>query len=473
MALFYPNNQRTISAWARPPVVGLLVLALAACSRQPPPALPTPPAQPATASSFNLPVNVPLQNVYAQIEDQVPDRLSQWDNPVSYGASPIGGKLGIRYAVRRDPLQFSMQGNRLTVGFHIHYKVALVQRVFGHWLAVGSCGVREPERQLTGSITTTIGWGSDWRLHAASSQQHIDTQDRCDLTFMHINVNNAVTYMATHILANATHRLDETLPTLVNLQPQAQALWQHLNAPIRIGPDAWLAVQPQSVAAMQINAVQQQLSTGLRLTAWPQLVLGARPRPTVSPLPALQVVPRQADGFYMALKTSIPYAALDRQLADPDNGVAGQVVDLGVGSLRVLGARVYSANGVPVVDLKTAGLVHGVRITGHPVFDATTQTLTLAQPDYQITAGPLWARFLGWLFQIPIRHRLEDLLRFNLQPEVGQITQRLEKTINRPLDRRTVIQGHIDQLQAQRIRASADGLDALLTATGKAQLLMH
>lgn len=472
--MFFSKQQSAFPPFVRQLAAVILILALPACSRSQPAAPPAASnAQPLSASELNLPVSVPLLSVYAQIENQVPDHLSQWNYPVSYGASPIGGKLAIRYAVRRDPLQFSMQGNRLTVGFHIHYKVALVQRVFGHWLTIGSCGVQEPERQLAGSIATVIGWGSDWRLHAVSSEQQIATRDRCDLTFMHINVNDAVTYMATHILANATRRLDATLPTLVNLQPQAKALWQHLNAPIRIGPEAWLVVQPQSVAAMQINAVQQQLSTGLRLTAQPRLVLGDKPKTGATPLPALQVVPHQADGFHVALQTSIPYSALDRQLADPDTGVAGQVVDLGVGTLHVLGARVYTADGEPVIDLKTAGLVHEVQISGKPVFDATTQTLTLAQPDYRITAGPIWARMLGWLFQVPIRHRLQQLLRFNLQPQVGQIEQRLEKTINRPLDRRTVIQGHIDQLQAQRINATTDGLNAELTATGKARLLMH
>jgi hypothetical protein len=124
--------------------------------------------------------------------------------------------------------------------------------------------------------------------------------------------------------------LDARIAERAVSRERVTTIWDRLATPLEVAPGAWLALRPRAAQAGPIVGTEAgTLRTVVELIAQPIAKIDAAPDPEHRPLPDLARVASPPSEFHVALPVRVPYAALNKRLAET---VVGTSVDVGGGT---------------------------------------------------------------------------------------------------------------------------------------------
>ena len=278
-------------------------------------------------SIIEMPLRISLDRMFEMAEQEMPLQAGYWRNwRNTHG-------INTQYRAWRGPLQFSLQGEVLTVQAHVRYWIKAHKKVLGAIDLNSSCGVNEPPRQAVIGVQISLGWTPDWLLRPAFRVLPTRFLDRCEMTIADIDVTPLIGKEFQHQLEDRMlGALKELAPRLHAVRQQAEQTWSLLQNPVQLREDYWLLLNPWSIALSPLAGYGNRLDAKLAVLMKPEIITGARPDPGRRSLPPLSRYYPHAPGLNLHLSVELDYAALGRLMTEQ---LANQSIDIGGYQARV------------------------------------------------------------------------------------------------------------------------------------------
>ncbi|MGA7306459.1 MAG: DUF4403 family protein, partial [Rhodothermales bacterium] len=329
--------------------------------------------RPSGRSTVFIPIEIPISEVGALVNDAVPDSLySARDERIRGGIFPIKMDIDIRRdgPIRTRTYKGSIE-NRVPI--RASGRVRLPP---GFW--------RPFETTLTIRSVTSLTLNEDWATEAETTGD-FSWQEPPYITLVGIKIGLAgkAENALRDQLVKVAPKIDKIIEEQVNLRKEADKIWDSIGDPIQIRaePPAWLMIRPVGTYFRQAVSEPDTFMVGLSVEAEFETLLGQRP-PDVAQdtLPPLVPFPdslsdRNLGDFQMHVPVTITYDEVKklffqslggRPLAVDDNvTVTIHSVDLYASGAAVIARLDFQAK----IAQSLMGVEGTVYLRGVPAYD--------------------------------------------------------------------------------------------------------
>ena len=416
-----------------------------------------PPRPSQSPSIIEIPLSISLARLFEVAEQEMPLQAGNWQSwRKSYG-------VNTQYRAWRGPLQFTLQGEVLTVQAHVRYWTRVHKKVLGAIDLDSSCGVNEPPRQAVIGVQIRFDWTPDWRLRPVFRILPTRFVDRCEMTIANIDVTPIIEKEFQQQLEDRMRvALRELAPRLQTVRQQAEQSWSRLQEPVQLHEGEWLLLNPWGIALSPLAGYGNRLDAKLALIMLPEVTTGSRPAPGLRPLPALSQYYPRVSGLNLQMSVKLDYADLGRLMTEQ---LANQSIDVSGYHARVDVIRVTGQGHEISIKLKLSGPAAGeVALKATLGFSPESQQFKLDNLDYSYKAeDPLIEADVNFLGGV-IRKLLTEAANQQLQLQMSQWNEQLQALLKKIVPANV----KLDMTSLQLRRAEIDMTDDSVHLNGLA-----
>ncbi len=238
---------------------------------------------PAERAVIAVPVTIAMSRLLAQTDSVFPAS----DSLDKAKCSSIGGLVCHQYVYRRDTLDISMTGDRLSLFTKLRFRGRVALPGVG---GIDSCGY-EPEamRGAEFKMATSLYWRTDWRLASRGTVMTPEILDPCQVTMLRVDATPMMRRIVNGRVAKFRQQFDSIVPVIADLRPAADSLWRMLQKPFALdsASTTWLNMAPEGASLAPLVGSPAAITTGIMMTARPRVVVGSKPSAAAKPLPSL------------------------------------------------------------------------------------------------------------------------------------------------------------------------------------------
>jgi hypothetical protein len=387
----------------------------------------------------------------------------------------LGTPLGFQASAwRREPVTATVSGSHFSASLRIQYRVR-VGLVTGRQLA--SCGFGEAPREITVHIEGDLRFAAEWYVDPTLTVDLVP-ESRCTASVLNFDITDAVVGPLLEELRREADEAAKRIRELTRVREQVATAWSALNQPMSLATNLWFAFNLSRVALRppEITPDGRYVAVKLALEGVPRVLFGPRPPAPTAPLPDLKTGEVRPE-FNLKIRALITYAkasAMLRQLLEASGGPGG------MRGIRIVGVEVSGRGRNVVVALEVRGLLRGtLYFFGVPHFEprsdgAAGGTLTM-EDGASFTVGtrsPLTG-FLTSAFRPRIERALEDLVRWDVSPELQSATTELTSSLNRDLTPQARLVGKLSEFGPGEVRVGPEGLEAWYRLGGRVEVVIN
>ncbi len=377
------------------------------------------------------------------------------------------------FEVRRDPFTVTFAGDTLLFRSVLHYKGRA-------WLATGlgalngDCGIDEqpPRAQLVLRVVPSLT--TQWQLKVNARVADLapltsTARDRCQVTFLNLNVTEKVLQAAREVLEKRLPGIQARIAG-VDVKAPLERIWTELQEPIRLADSIWLLLSPGTIHLGPLSGSRQTVNASLGMTAAPRIVTGSKPNLPPLPLPPLNTT-RLETGFSLPIEGALDYQVMSDRLTRKLKGKSVKAVG---GEFRILEATAYGIGaGRLAVGVEFEGTASGrVWLVGTPHYDQESGMITVPDLDFDASSMGLLIRGIAWIKGGAIR----EYLREHAQISAGELLDRLQslaaKEMNRELANGVELEASIGASEPAAIVVGSRHVLVRARALGSARLLI-
>ena len=431
------------------------------------------PPPPDPAPSFvAAPVRVDLTQLFATAEratPRVPPGVETWINL----PGPALGGATYRFDLYRDPLQFTLNGNRLQVDTTVNYWLQVGLRMKGWVKGVAGCGMApESYRRVRLGLTAELGLTPDWGLDLKITPTEPVKLDACQVTALGYDITDKVLAGVRDALFKAAQGMEQQVRASTQLRQRVEGAWAQAQQPLELGPGVHLLLNPERVRLAPLRSEGSQLIITPEIQARPSLSLGAAPVVAARPLPPLDLTPAPIQpGFQLQVASDLSYQEATAQLG---RQMVGQHFSTDKGAFDVTQVAVASRGDALLLSVGLKGRVDGtLNLVGHPRFDPATGTLRMEDLDYTMESRS-WITKLGlWLYHSSLRQTLTTKCNLFLDNSFQDLKGRVQQGLNRSLGPDLTLSGSITDFTLDQILVQPDHLSLLAQLKGQLELIVR
>jgi len=415
-------------------------------------------------STVFIPVQIPVSELEALVNDVVPDSLySTRDEKIRGGLFPIKMDLDI---TREGKIQSTTVEGVVSNMLPIRAK-GRVRLPPGIW--------RPFDAAFTILAQTDLTLHEDWRT-VARTRGDFTWQESPYITLLGIKIGlkgkaeNALRDQ----LQQLAPKIDGLIAEKINLRKEATKIWDSIGEPIQIrsDPPTWLLISPVGTYFSQAVSRSDTFVVGLNVEAELETVVGQAPThvladtlPPLIPLPD-SLAQQDGRGFQMYLPLTITYEQardlLLKSLGDKTLNVQEKVsvniddVDLYPSGPSVIARMDFRAN---LADPKL-GTSGRICLEGLPRYDIVTRTISVDSLDYDLNTRDALAKAAEWFLHGTLLELTRERLSFPIGEEIDKIAQQLSSALrSRQLGKHIVLDGVITQFLPSDIYLTEDGIN--------------
>lgn len=326
-----------------------------------------------------------------------------------------------------------------------------------------SCGVNEPLRKMELQYSTTIGINEQYQLVGQTKLERLEALDPCKVTVFNYDATAILLKEVKKALTNLTVDIDKEINKF-SFKKEAAAAWKNAHQTIVFAPYGYLHIQPKSITLTPPFFQQNKLYTTLCIEANP--VFSHNPtQTTITALPPLkQVQSVQSDEFDLTLDMQLNYDSLSTVLQTIYEKKEFLIKNRKViiDSIGITGATKNQL----IIGVAFSGYKKGkLYLTGTPVFDVATQTISIKQLDYDLATKHVLVKTAKWLFNDKILKMLQEATLQDLTPQLAQIKSLVNEQFHYsypPIN----VNGKVSHLSVSSIYPTKDELIIRVIATG-------
>jgi hypothetical protein len=434
------------------------------------------PELPLEASIIKVPIAVPIAELAAWANAQIPQRLAD-------DKDTKGSTRSHLVVERRGPVLIapSAKGFRLTVP--LHFKASGKREILFF----------DFSRKTSGDVTVFIDLGLSFDQNWQPDLQvdpgfHWDKKPYIKIGPAKMGLAEEFGKELKKALEKGAKDLDKDAAKSLNLREPAEKAWRDLFNPRRVGkePPVWMVTDPQAVYLEPLRSDADNLYLTFALEAKIWTAVGAEP-PGIPPrpLPPLRQKVPAGPGFILHVPAHIDYDSVERALK---KSLKKKRVKLSGGSIVPTGVKLYTSgdevalgldfeSDAPGFWLDTRGKLY---LIGTPVYDPQTKVFRFDNFHFTREVNNPLLRATTWVLQEPLRRELEEKLVFNFSRQIEKSREDFAEYLNRPAEKGIALNGHVDELGIEQLRLVKGGMDWRLKAQGNvavtlvpAQIPMH
>lgn len=420
-------------------------------------------------SAVDAPIRLDLALALAVLDSALPERFGDLDRRIRVPGSP---RASFAFQVHRERFRAAFRPDAVVLSTVIHYAGRGWYDAPVAPEVTGSCGTDPPRPRARIAVRLRPELGRDWTLRTHARLDRLEPvtgseRDRCEVTFLHIDVTR-------NVLAAAREALEQQMPVLdrrvgeLDVRGTFARIWAEMQQPIRLADSVWLVLDPTAVRAGRLIGSRTSVGTRVGIVARPRIETGPRPAPGTRPLPPLEPAgPLQ--GLNLLVRGRFDYSIASDLL---NRELAGDTVETPGGAVVLEQVRLFGIGGGRIaLGLDFRGRASGrIYFVGTPTHDPATDRIAMPDLDFDASSSGLLVRGLAWLRADELR----NLLRTNATLDAGAILSQLTRLamdgMNRELTRGVRLHARLTRTELLRIDPRRDGLYLEARATGNASL---
>jgi uncharacterized protein DUF4403 len=403
-----------------------------------------PPLPPQPVATVAIPVHIAMSAVASGLSSVFPPT----DSLDRAQCLTLGGLVCHQYLYRRDTLDVSMQGDRITIFTRLRYRGRVALPGVG---GIASCGFGpDSMKRAEMRMTTALFWTTAWRIASKGTSLTPRLLDPCQITVLNVDATPLMRKLIEGQLERLRKQVDSVVPAVADLRPSAESLWTVMSQPIALdsASTVWLVMAPEAAQLTALTGGGAVATTAILLTARPRVVVGTQPAVTQKPLPSLTLT-QPASGLHVPVQIELPFAELsDRATAmmaalPPENGV------------KVNDVRIWGSGDTAVVKVGVAGKVTGsLYMLGRVAYDSTERAVLIKDLQYTLASNSAMSRFKASIGSGRIKHGIDEVTghgHLRIGEQLDSLGARLTQELNRTLAPGVSLTGAIRSISIDRL----------------------
>lgn len=278
-------------------------------------------------------------------------------------------------------------------------------------------------------------------------------------------------------LARVAERVDQQLTDRDPLRKRLEQLWSNLHQPVALRGGAWLAVQPVSLVAGDLQLRADGIHLDMGLAGRMRLLLGEEPEPAAASALPDRAASKGEPWISLQVPIQLPWATLEKTLGQELVGRTQPIavpgtdatLDLTVREVGVYpsGEDVVLALGYeldgPSTPLDGRGTLY---LSGVPVIDRERQELRMDDLDAAVQTDQTAVQAASWLLSSGGLAALEEKMRVPMADKLAEARANIERGISASDGRPAALDGHLDELALTSVVPTQDALVVMALARG-------
>jgi len=422
-------------------------------------------------SRINIPIQVNLRPFYALAEQNVDTVFTSENYPDGWIQPDCATRY--KYHFRRSPLEISMNGTTLNLGFTGYYKIIGSTRacvsgtVISPWTPPCRCGFDEGERRVKVSFTNTFKLHSNYILNNTIVRNEPEALDKCSVCFWGQDITNEVMKGLKEELDASKKIMEESFGT-IRLRPYIQQAWDMLNTPYAIPGVGYFALNPKKLSMQDLSANDDLLNINIGITATP-VVSFVRPETKTLRVPNMSSS-GGSGGFNIYLEAALQYDSLSQVI---NEYLENKRFELSEGLIKkhiIIRNAAVSADtmGNLIIKVDFTGSFNGTAFfTGKPVYDSEKRSIEVQDLDYDLKTKNLFLKTAKWLFNKKIINELKKYTSFPLGPYYDSACMTLNNWLSREWTKGITGNGYVNDLTLTSLYALPQHLLIRSNCTGQ------
>lgn len=436
------------------------------------------PAAPSNEIEPVPPIEQPVSHIIVPVELSLAPYFNDIDRSIDKefnGGEQQCDGVSYNYHFQRKPITFAAENKKITYDVAGEYWIKMsycpsCTDVFSSQPKCispripFSCGINEPLRKMELQYSTTIGINENYQLVGQTKLERLEALDPCKVTVFNYDATAILLNEVKKALTNLTVDIDKEISKF-SFKKDADAAWKNAHQTLAFAPYGYLHIQPKSITLTPPFFQKNKLYTTLSIEANP--VFSHNPAHTaITALPPLkQVQSVQSDEFDLTLDMQLNYDSLStvlqtiygkKELLIKNRKV---IID----SIEITGA----AKNQLIIAVAFSGYKKGkLYLTGTPVFDMASQTLSIKHLDYDLATKHVLIKTAKWLFNDRILNALQDATLQDLKPQLAQLKAVVNEQFHYSYPPISV-NGKVNHLSVASIYPTEDELIIRVIAKGK------
>ena len=420
-------------------------------------------------SRFSVPLEYDVTAVLRLVDSIVPRTFGSMNE-----VRNVNGDSRKRYAFEATRGRFTAFAS----GREMHLRATFAYRARGYYkppigptLSAG-CGSASERPRIVVELATPLTLTPDWHLATRARLVTIRPastrdRDRCDVSFLDIDVTDRVIGAARTALAGKLPDIDRKVGT-VDLTNRVNGWWELLYRPIRLTDSVWLALYPERLRIGTVSGEEHVLTVPVTLDARPRIVTGTAPDIDVPPPPPLSK-DTVGEGFRIEMDGVVDYGTATRAVT---SALAGREFARAGRSVTVSDVSVLPASrGRLLLGIAFVGDASGrLQLVGTPRYRAAEGIVDVPDLDFDLDTDSRLVSAYAWLRSDELRATIRDRARVPVQPALDKGRQLLLSGLNRKLGDAVTLSATVDSVAVKGLYVTRAALVVRAEATGQARV---
>ena len=427
------------------------------------------PPPPRTLSRFEVPLEYDFSPILPVVERVVPKTFGSLDSVRTVGTDD---RKRYSFAATRSTFTTRAHGADVHLRTTLSYEArGFYKPLIGPTLSVG-CGNATKRPEIVIDLVTPLTLTPTWHLHSAARLARLapasgGSNDRCHMSIFAFDVTDRVVDAARQVLISHLAAIDRKIEG-IDLSDRATGWWRLLNRPIPLTNGVWLLLQPQRMRLSNVTGEGHELTVRAGLDAYPTIVTGAEPHPSVSALPPLATDTVQ-NGFEILLEGNVNYLTASHAITE---ALRGKTVSLGSRTVTMRSIIVSpDVAGRLALSVTFGGDASGtLRLVGTPRYRRAVGTIDVPDLHYDLNTDSDLINAYAWLRSDALLAVFRDKAQIPVAPVLDRGRAVLVAGLNRTIGGVMTLSATVDSVAVRGLYVTPLGLMVRAGASGRARV---
>lgn len=409
-------------------------------------------------STLSIPVNIPMDELLRSLNT----RLSGHALYEDYSYTDNGNDGLMLNAWKNGDITLALYGN--TLKYRVPLKIWLKKElVFGT--------AAEAEAELALNFKTAFNINSDWTIN---TQTEVEWHEWLKNPVLKTGVGDISVETIANIALNRSKKmlakaLDDYVAQQINLRPYVQSAWTAIQEPILLDStyQMWSKTTPTSIGMTPITTWGNSIRAKIAVECINDVTFGKAPSFRSNTfLPNLNLIADAPDDFVMQFSTDVPFEEAERLAKGM---MLGQEFASGKKKVKVENILLWGYNDKVVVNTLLSGSFNGnIYFIGKPEYNPKRNMVEVKDLDYHLDTRSFLLRSASWLFQGPIKKRMEAAMSFPLDENINAIKKSAQASLdNYVIQPGVILKGTVDSVSVEDVHVTPKSIRVNLFSKGK------
>lgn len=425
-----------------------------------------PPLPELPQSSIQIPVKVHIGDVLKSLDQSTDLEFTSENWPDYFNAS-----CDFRYKYRfvRSPFQFAIRNNEVDISFRGNYQIAGSKRACAlnkpvtPWVS-GSCGFSPQSlRRVDLNIHSSLKISPDLKISTKTGINKLLPVDKCEVSLLQTDITSEIMDSIRASIESYCNAFDNLIEELNH----HELIKRELSSGSRVLPISsygYLNINPNLLRIGPVNYSNDSLSFSLGLWGNPVFSSDSASLVTNNSFPPV-ITGNEQPGIFAYLNAVYEYDFFNRLLNDSLQNKPFTVE----GRTFVIKEIRLSGNdtGKMQIEVSFTGNRSGVlKLSGTPVFDRISQTLTMPDISYGLDSKDLVVKIAENFFRKKIMRELQNNTVLDIKALIEENKALINDRLNQPLTDYLQTYGILEEISVIGIRPQKNALQLQLFIRG-------